>query len=67
LFQGHRQNTKLISHNNLVKEIFVCIGHRDNVIAGCDSIFPLLRCQEVWNKTYTLDSLSQILFQNPKN
>jgi hypothetical protein len=37
----------LISHNNFVKEIFVCIGHRDNVLARCDLIFPLLRCQGV--------------------
>ena len=43
----------LISHNNFVKKIFVCISHRDNVLARCDSIFPLLRCQEVWNKTCT--------------
>jgi len=28
---------------------FVCIGHRD-VVGRCDSIFPLLRCQEVWKK-----------------
>ena len=46
---------------------FVCIGHRDNILARCDSIFPLLRCQAVWNKTCTQLSLSQILFQNPKN
>jgi len=32
-----------------------------------NSIFPLLRCQGVWNKTCTQLSLSQILFQNPKN
>jgi hypothetical protein len=40
----------LIFRNNFVKEIFVCIGHRDNVLARCDSIFPLLRCQGVWKK-----------------
>jgi len=40
----------LISRNNFVKKMFVCIGHRDNVLAGCDSIFPMLRCQAVWNK-----------------
>ena len=34
----------LISHNNFVKKS-VCIGHRDNVLARCDSIFPLFRCQ----------------------
>jgi len=56
----------LISRNNVVKNI-VCIGHRDNVSAWCDSIFPLLRCQGVWNKTCTQLSLSQVLFQNPKN
>ena len=57
----------LISRNNFVKKMFVCIGHRDNVLAKCDLIFPLLRCQGVWNKTCTWLSLSQILFQNPKN
>jgi len=51
----------------LFKKNFVCIGHRDNVLARCDSIFPLLRCQGVWNKTCTQLSLPQILFQNPKN
>ena len=51
----------------LLKKIFVCIGHRDNVLARCDSIFPLLRCQVVWNKTCTQLSLSQILFQKLKN
>jgi hypothetical protein len=30
--------------------MIVCIGHRDNVLARCDSIFPLLRCQEVLKK-----------------
>jgi hypothetical protein len=49
----------------LLKKI-VCIGHHDNVLAGCDSSFPLLRCQGVWNKTCTQLSLSQILSQNPK-
>jgi len=47
--------------------MFVCIGHRDNALAKCDSIFPLLRCQGVWEKTCTQLSPSQILFQNPKN
>ena len=47
--------------------MFVCIGHRDNVLAKCDLIFPLLRCQGVWNKTCTQLSLPQILSQNPKN
>jgi len=56
----------LISHKNFAKKFFVCIGHR-NVLARCDSIFPLLRCQGVWNKTCTQLSLSQILFQNLKN
>jgi hypothetical protein len=36
-------------------------------LARCDSIFPLLRCRGVWNKTCTQLSLSQILFQNLKN
>jgi hypothetical protein len=48
----------------LLKRILFHIGHRDNVLAGCYSIFPLLRCQGVWNKTCTQLSLSQILFQN---
>jgi hypothetical protein len=56
-----------LSHNNFVKEIFACIGHRDNVSARCDSIFPLLRCQGVWNKTCTQLYLSKIIFQNPKD
>ena len=56
----------LISSNNFVKKI-VCIGHRDNILARCDSIFPSLRCQGVWNKTCTQLSFSQILFQNRKN
>jgi hypothetical protein len=46
--------------------MFVCIGHHDNVLARCDSIFPLLRCQGVWNIMCTQLSVSQILFQNPK-
>jgi hypothetical protein len=40
-----RKTPGLISHNNFVKNIFVCIGHH-YVLASCDSIFPLLRCQE---------------------
>jgi len=55
----------LISHNNFVKKVFICISHRNNVLGRCDSIFPLLRCQGVWNKTCTQLSLSQILLQNP--
>ena len=43
----------LIIHNNFIKKIFICLSHRDNVLARCDSIFPLLRCQGVWNKTCT--------------
>jgi hypothetical protein len=57
----------LISRNNFVKQIFVCIGHRYNVLARCDSVFPLLRCRGVWNKTCTQLSLSKILFPNRKN
>jgi hypothetical protein len=57
----------LISHNNFVNKIFVCISHCDYVLASCDLIFPLLSCQGVWNKTCTQLFLSQILFQNPKN
>ena len=47
--------------------MFVCFGHHDNVLARYDSIFPLLKCQVVRNKTCTKLSLSQILFQNLKN
>ena len=54
----------LISRNNFVKKLSA------SAIAimswQCDSIFPLLMCQAVWNKTCTQLSLSQILFQNPK-
>ena len=57
----------LISSNNFVKKIFVCSGHHDNVLARCDSIFPLLGCQGVWNRTCTQLSLFQILSQSPKN
>jgi len=57
----------LISRNNFVKKNLVCIDHRVNVLARCDSIFPLLRCQAEWNKTCTQLSLSQILLQKPKN
>ena len=39
-----------ISRNNFFFLNFVCIGYRDNVLAGRDSIFPLLMCQEVLNK-----------------
>ena len=54
--------------NNFVRKIFVCIGRRNNISARCDSIFPLLRCQGVWKKKPCSQlSLSQILFQNPKN
>ena len=68
LFRGHRRITPgLNARNNFVKKIFVCIGHRSNVLARCDSNFPLLRCQGVWNKTCTQLSHSQIFFHKPKN
>ena len=57
----------LISHNNFVKKIIVCIVHCDNVLVRCDLVFPLLKCEVVWNKMCAQLSLSQILFQNPKN
>jgi len=38
-----------------------------NVLAICDSNFPSLKCQGLWNEKCTQLSLSQILFQNPKN
>ena len=44
----------------LLKKTFICIGHPDNILARCDSIFPLLRCQAQWNKTCT-----QLSFPNP--
>jgi len=50
----------LISRNNFVKNIYVCIGHCENFLASCDSIFPWLRCQGVWKKTCT-----QLSFPNP--
>ena len=46
----------------LLKRNIVFIGHGDNILARRDSIFPLLRCQGVWNKRCTQLSLSQILF-----
>jgi hypothetical protein len=49
----------LTSSNNFVKKNFVCIGHHNNILARCDSIFPLLRWQGVWNKTCTQPSLSK--------
>jgi hypothetical protein len=39
--------------------MFVCVGHHNNILARMDSIFPLLRCQGVWNKTCTQLSLSE--------
>jgi hypothetical protein len=60
LFWDHRQNTRASSPIIILLKIFVCIGQRDNVLARYDSIFPLLRCQGVWNKTYTQLPLSQI-------
>ena len=64
-FRAIGKTPGFISHNFIKKK--VCIGHRDNAFARCDSIFPLLRCQAVWNKTCTQLSLTQILFQNPNN
>jgi len=54
----------LISRNNFLLKIFVYVGHRDNILARYDSVFPLLRCRRVWNKPCTQLSLSQILFQS---
>jgi hypothetical protein len=51
----------------ILLKVFDFVGHHDNVLARRDSIFPLLRCQGVWNKTCTQLSLSQIPFQNLKN
>ena len=52
-----------IFRNNFVKKIFVCVSHRDNVLARCDLIFPMLRCQGVWNKPCKQLSLSKIFFR----
>jgi hypothetical protein len=49
----------LISCNNFVQKMFVCVGHHNNILARWDSIFPLLRCQGVWNKMCTQLSLSE--------
>ena len=57
----------LISCNNFVKKIFLSALAITIMSWQYDSIFPLLRCQGVWNKTCTQLSLSQILFQNAKN
>ena len=54
----------LISCNNFVKKNFVCIGHCDNVLVRCDSIFPLLRGQGVRNKTCTQLSVRNSLSQS---
>jgi len=62
LFRGHRQNTR--THNFVLKKS-VYIDYSNNVLARCDSIFLLLRCQGVWNKTCTQLSLSQILVGTP--
>jgi len=40
------KTTGLISHNNFVKIIFVCIGYCDNALARSDLIFPSLKCKE---------------------
>jgi len=61
LFWVHRLNTRsLISHKNFVKKFFVCINECNNFLRRCDSVFPLLRCQGVWNKMCTQLSLAQI-------
>ena len=56
----------LISRNNFVKKILsasaIAIMSWQDV-----TIYPLLRCQGVWNKTCTQLSRSQIIFQNQKN
>ena len=40
----------LIASNNFVKNIFVCIGHCDNILARCDSIFPCSGVKECGTK-----------------
>jgi len=61
------KTTGLTPRKNFVKKFLSSSAKGDNVLTRCDSIFPLLRCQGVWNKTCTQLSLFQILFQNPKN
>ena len=61
-FEVIGKTPSLISYNDFVKKIFVCIGHRNNVLARRDSLFPLLRCQGMWNKMCTQLPLSHILF-----
>ena len=60
------KTTGLIPVIILLKNFFVCIGHRVNVLARCDSIFPLPMCLGLWKKTWTQLSLPQILFHSPK-
>jgi len=50
LFRGQRQNTRSHLTVIILFKKTVCIGHRDDVLARCDSIFPLLNCQGVWNE-----------------
>ena len=50
----------LISCNNYV----IKISHQVNVLAKCDSIFLLLRCQGVWDKTCTPFSLPNPLSES---
>jgi len=64
---GSQAKHQVLSPVKILLKIYVCIGHRDKVLSRCDSIFSSLRCQGVWNKTCTQLSLSQTLFQNPKN
>ena len=60
---GSQAKHQLSSPVIILFKKLVFIGHRDNGLARCDSIFPLFRCQGVWIKTCTQLSLSQILFQ----
>jgi hypothetical protein len=55
-YAKHQVSSPLII---LLRKIFVCIGHRDNVLARCDWIFPLLRCQGVWNKMFSLGDVQR--------
>jgi len=64
LFQGHGQNIRAHLSKIILLKVFVCIDHRDNVLARCGSIFPLISCQEVWNKTCTQLSFRNLLSES---
>jgi len=64
LFRVKGETPGFLSRNIVIK--IVCTSLRDNALARCESIFPLLRCQGVWNKMCTQLPPSLIPFQNQK-